>query len=123
MEPAEVDLTVRIGLAIGGRARAFDMDAAVGLLNRSAALLLSVVFFTGGGAGGGALRERAREAAVGANKPEEGVFGRDALVACMAGVFGREGVAGVDLGTDLGGLRTVEALEVTDCPVCCGLMG
>lgn len=95
--------------------RAFDMDAAVGLLNRSAALLLSVAFFTGGGAGGNALRERARDAAVGANNPEEGVFGRDA---CMAGVFGREGVEGVDLGTDfgadLGGLRTVEAFELTD---------
>lgn len=121
MGPAEVDLTVRIGLAAGGGARAFDIDAAVGLLNRSAALLLSVVFFTGGGAGVGTLRERARDAAVGANKPEEGVFGRDG--ACMAGVFGREGVAGVDLGTDLGVLRTVEVLEAADCPVCCGLMG
>lgn len=112
-----------MGLAAGGGARAFDMEAAVGLLNRSAALLLNVAFFTGGGAGGRALRERARDAAVGANKPEEGVFGRDRLAACAAGVFGREGVEGVDLGTDLGGLRTVEVLEATDCPVCCGLMG
>lgn len=99
------------------------MDAAVGLLNRSAALLLSVAFFTGGGAGEGTLRERARDAAVGANKPEEGVFGRDAFVACTAGVFGREGVIGVDLGTNLGVVRTVEVLEAADCPVCCGLMG
>lgn len=99
------------------------MDAAVGLLNRSAALLLSVAFFTGGGAGEGTLRERARDAAVGANKPEEGVFGRDALVACTAGVFGREGVTGVDLGTNLGVVRTVEVLEAADCPVCCGLIG
>jgi hypothetical protein len=119
---------MRIGLAAGAGVRAFDMDAAVGLLKRSAELLLKVAFFTGGGAGGRALRERARDAAVGANKPVEGVFGRDTLVARMAGVFGREGVlAGVDLGVDLGadleGLRIVEALELTDCPVCCGLSG
>lgn len=103
--------------------RAFDIDAAVGLLNRSAALLLSVAFFTGGGAGRGTLRERARDAAVGANKPKEGVFGRDAFVVCTAGVFGREGVTGVDRGTDFGVLRTLEVLEATDCPVCCGLIG
>jgi len=103
------------------------MDAAVGLLRRSAALLLRVAFFTGGGAGGRALRERARDAAVGANRPEEGVFGRDTLFGRAAGVFGREGVMGVDLGIDLGvdfgGLRMVEALEMTDWPVCCGLSG
>ena len=77
MEPTEADLTVRIGVAVGARVRAFDMDAAVGLLNRSVAVLLNAVFFTAGGRGGRALRERARDAAVGANRPEEGVFGRD----------------------------------------------
>lgn len=79
--------------------RALDNEAAVGLLSLSAASLLKVTFFTGGGGGGGALRERASDAAVGAKRPEDGVFGL--VIACcgVADALGREGVEGAVLGT------------------------
>jgi len=100
-------------------------DAAVGLLKRSAEVLLSATFFVGVGSCGAALRALAREAAVGANKPDgvlgralEGVLGRAAADA----VLGRDGVEGKALGTGLVCL-TVEEVEVADWPVCCGLSG
>jgi hypothetical protein len=79
--------------------RALDNDAAVGLLSLSAASLLRVTFLTGGGGGGGALRERARDAAVGAKRPEDGVFGLATGWFCAADDLGREGVDGAVLGT------------------------
>jgi len=49
----------------------------VGLLNRSDALAEIVGFLTGVvGVEAGTLRDLAKEAAVGAKSPEEGVFGR-----------------------------------------------
>ena len=90
---------------IGAAERVLDSDAAVGLLRRSAELLPEATFFMGAGACG-ALRDRAREAAVGAYNPEDGVLGRDAPVegdmlpngrACF-GVPGFFGVA--DRGTE-----------------------
>lgn len=75
------------GLAgTGAGERALDIEAAVGLLRRSAALLLKVTFFVGVGSCGWAFRALASDAAVGADKPE-GVFGR-----LDDGVLGREGV-------------------------------
>lgn len=75
--------------------RALESDAAVGLLSRSAAALLNVAFFVGV-LGGGAFRALAKEAAVGAKSPEEGVLGR-----VEVGVFARvEGVGVVRLGRD-----------------------
>ena len=56
--------------------RAFDKEAAVGLLSRSMELLLKADFLVGVGAGRGALRDRARDAAVGAKSPVDGVFDR-----------------------------------------------
>lgn len=80
-------------LLTGGGAglRTLEIDAAVGLLRRSADVLLSVGFLIGVGSGGAALRALARDAAVGANNPdpEEGVFGRDVLAGVDPGVFGR----------------------------------
>lgn len=70
-----MDFATLAGLGTGAGVRALDNDAAVGLLSLSAASLLKVIFLTGGGGGGGALRERASDAAVGANRPEDGVFG------------------------------------------------
>jgi hypothetical protein len=100
-------------------------DAAVGLLRRSAELLLRVTFLVGVGSCGAALRDLAREAAVGANKPD-GVLGR-ALEGVLGrvvdeGVFVRDGVEGNALGPDLVYL-TAEEVDVTDWPVCCGLIG
>jgi hypothetical protein len=99
-----------------GPCRILDKDAAVGLLKRSAALLLSEVFLTGGGGWGGAFRDLAREAAVGAYRPDDGVFGR-----AVEGVFGRErdeavrdGVwarAGV-MGVFVTSLREIEGVAV-----------
>lgn len=109
--------------------RTFEIDAAVGLLNRSAALLLRVAFLTGVGNGGAALRDLAKDAAVGANKPDEGVLGRGVV---FDGVLGRtlvaEGVLGrlgVALDDDLAylvpeGVETA-AVDLVDVPVCCGL--
>lgn len=102
--------------------RAFDNDAAVGLLSLSAASLLRVTFLTGGGGGGGALRERASDAAVGANRPEDGVFGLAITGFCAATDLGREGVDGAVLGTARA-RRVVEGFDTTDWPVCCGLRG
>ena len=65
--------------------RALDKEAAVGLLSRSMELLLRVDFLVGVGAGSGALRDRARDAAVGAKRPEDGVFDR-----LEVGVLARE---------------------------------
>ena len=119
----EVDLTTREGLRTAETgARAFDNDAAVGLLSLSVALLLSVAFFTGGGSGGWAIRERAREAAVGAKSPLEGVLGLEVPRDCDAGVFGREGVEVTDLEVARG-VRDTDVFDATDCPVCCGLRG
>lgn len=71
--------------------RTFEMEAAVGLLRRSAALVLKVAFLIGvGTAGAAAFRAFARDAAVGANRPE-GVLGREVpAVRVEPGVFGRE---------------------------------
>jgi hypothetical protein len=79
--------------ACGGVDLAFDKLAAVGLLSRSATSDESTAFFTGNGGTSGALRAFARDAAVGANRPDdEGVFGR--ATEEEEGVFGRaaEGV-------------------------------
>lgn len=100
------------------------LDAAVGLLRRSIELLLIVGFFEGVGIWGAAFRDRARDAAVGANKPVEGVFGRaDVGVLAREAASERDGVllTGV-AGTLVAGLLVV-ALEATDWPVCCGFKG
>jgi hypothetical protein len=83
-----------------------------------------VVFFVGVGGRGGAFLDFAKDAAVGAKRPE-GVFGRPPVVragdlapvaARREGVFERKGVVGVGFVT---GFRAV----VVDDPVCCGLNG
>lgn len=101
-----------------------DSDAAVGLLSLSAASLLRVAFLMGGGGGGGALRERASDAAVGANRPEDGVFGlaTAGLGFCAADDLGREGVDGAVLGAGRA-WRAVEGFDATDWPVCWDLSG
>lgn len=74
----------RVGGGTGGTGdRALERDAAVGLLNLSDALVVLVDFLTGvaGVDAACALRDLAKEAAVGAKSPEEGVFGRDAAAA------------------------------------------
>lgn len=98
-------------------------------------MLLSVAFLVGVGTGGAAARDRASEAAVGANKPEleDGVFGL--VTPAAAGVFGRaadagvlgrlgEGLVdagrGVRAGVDRPGLLAVDRADV---PVCCGRSG
>jgi hypothetical protein len=101
-----------------GGLRAFDIDAAVGLLSRSAAPLLKVTFFVGAGGWGSAFRARARDAAVGANRPD-GVFGR---IVELDGVFGREtvdgvfGIGGTFLGVTLA--CRIVVVEIVDWPVC-----
>lgn len=129
----------------GGADRALDKEAAVGLLSLSVAALLSVTFRVGAGGWGGPVRALARDAAVGANKPEDGVLGLLAgvlelgvlgLFACMAGVlglpaatdpgvFGRteEGVVGTPLERELFGVDGTtfgfgKEVDVTDWPVC-----
>lgn len=72
---AAVGRLVDIEAAIAG-SRAFDKEAAVGLLSRSMELLLKADFLVGVEAGRGALRDRARDAAVGAKSPVDGVFDR-----------------------------------------------
>ena len=74
--------------------RDLDKDAAVGLLSRSAAAALRVTFLVGVGSCGSAFRARAREAAVGAKRPEAGVLGRWLGLPAVAfdGVLGRDGV-------------------------------
>lgn len=127
----------------GGGLRALEREEAVGLLKRSAAELLSVTLRIGVGASAEALRAFANDAAVGANKLDEGVFAL-AGIAWEAGVlegvgvfereaesgvfslrvllgvpelvFGLEGVLGAFGGTDL----RVEDVDAADCPVCCG---
>jgi len=68
------------------------------------------------------LRERARDAAVGAKSPVEGVFGRDVGVLARD-ASGLEGVFGAVTGAlgKAGFLAVV--VETTDCPVCCGRKG
>ena len=84
-------------------ARTFPADAAVGLLSRERSTFRGTL---GGSGGGGTLRDLAREAAVGANRPEEGSKEARGVAAPAPapapaeffddGVFGREpGVAGV----------------------------
>ncbi len=86
----------RGGEATLATARILPADAAVGLLNRERSTLRGTL---GGNWGGGALRDLASEAAVGANRPDEGREGREegckvAAVFLEDGVFGREpGVA------------------------------
>lgn len=118
--PVDIDFATLAGLGTGAvGARALDSDAAVGLLSLSAASLLRVTFLTGGGGGGGALRERASDEAVGANKPKDGVFGLETAWVCPADDLG--GVDGAVLGERA--WRVVEGCDVTDWPVCWGLRG
>lgn len=92
----------------------------------------------GVGTGGWALRALARDAAVGAKRPVEGVFGREALAGVPLGVFAREGVEGVfaRLGVEAVGLFVcllslapvgvdvvVDLMDLTDVPVFCGRRG
>ena len=124
-----LDLGGAGGDATGVRIR--DRDAAVGLLRRSAALLLMTTFFGGVEGFGCALRILAKDAAVGADRPVEGVFGR--LVVATAGVLGREVLAGVRGGILTAEAGVVDAILETDFrangvewlldPVCCGLRG
>lgn len=104
------------------------------MLKRSAALLLRVALLTGVGNGGAALRALARDAAVGANRPDEGVFGRevvpDGVFEWASGVVVDEGVLGrlgVVLNDDLDCLMPekveVGPADLVDVPVCCGLRG
>lgn len=77
---------------------ALEILDAVGLLSLSTTALGSRLGRRAGvGTGDGALRARASEAAVGANKPEDGVFGADAgvLGRVKEGVLERAGVTGV----------------------------
>lgn len=86
-----------VAVGDGARALALLKLAAVGLLSRSNTPVLDAAFFTGVGAGDCALRALAREAAVGANSPEEGVFGRAVVAVVCDGVFGRaDGVFGLE---------------------------
>lgn len=91
------DFGVRTGEV--GPLLTLESEAAVGLLRRSIASLLIEVFLMGGGGGSGAFRDFAREAAVGANKPLEGVFERG------VGVLVPDSVR-------LGVLATMAALEI-----------
>ena len=132
MEAADPFAVFTAGERVG--LRTFEIDAAVGLLKRSAAVPLKVALLAGVGNGGAALRALARDAAVGANRPDEGVLGRGApldgvLERAMGveldeGVFGRLGVA---LDDDLaylllGGVDMME-VDLVDVPVCWGLRG
>ena len=119
--------------AVGGGEtadRTFEMLDAVGLNSRSATSALSVAFFTGGGGASGPFRALASDAAVGANRPEAGVFGlvvgagvfdlaADAGVfgRVTAGVFERPGVTGgrtdaLDEGREVGALAPFVLLDV-----------
>lgn len=71
----------------------------------------------------GALRERARDAAVGAKSPVEGVFGREEVGVLARDASGLDGVlAGVTGFLGNAGFLVV-VVEATDCPVCCGRKG
>lgn len=83
-------------------ARALEILEAVGLLNRSATPGPRLVFFTGGAGDSGRLPALARDAAVGAKRRDEGVFGREGVAAeegvlgrAVEGVLDRAGVLGV----------------------------
>jgi hypothetical protein len=90
-------------------ARTLLADAAVGLLNRERSTFRGAL---GGSGGGGALRDLASEAAVGANRPEEGSReGREVAAAAAFfddGVFGRE--PGVAATTGVGDLALMLAV-------------
>lgn len=119
-------------IVLGGVLFALEREEAVGLLRRSAEALLRATFFDGVGASADALRDLAKDAAVGANRLD-GVFARSVdgvdvgVLDRNDGVFGLglvalvredfEGVLGAVLGT--AGLR-VEEVDVVDVPVCCG---
>lgn len=108
------------GVGEAGPVLALESEAAVGLLKRSIASPLIVVFLTGGGGGGRAFRAFASEAAVGANKPLEGVFERGDKVGVFVPVSVRaDGLAGV---TTLE-IVLLDAEETIDWPVSCGLSG
>ena len=105
--------------AAGAGARAFEADAAVGFDKRSSAALACaevVAFRAGVGTGGAAFLAFANDAAVGAYRPEDGVFG---LVIIILGVFARDGVEVP--ARDFA--RTVDVFDVVDCPVSCGFRG
>lgn len=69
------------------------------------------------------MRERARDAAVGAKSPVEGVFGREDVGVLVRNVSGLDGVlTGVAGVLDDAGFLAV-VVEATDCPVCCGRKG
>jgi hypothetical protein len=99
-----------------GDITALATEEAVGLLRRSAVELASDAFFVGVGSAGAELRERARDDAVGAYRPEDGVLGR-AGDTVEEGVFGRDGVfARAGVGDFAAAAERVDA-EV-DPPVC-----
>jgi len=85
-------------------------EAAVGLLKRSTASVLRAGFFTAVGTGGGGLRDLASDAAVGANRPDDGVFGRGTAV---VGVLDRN-VDGVLERAGVGVALTASRLLVAD---------
>lgn len=94
---------------------AFEMEEAVGLLSRSADAELAA-FFTGGGEVADPPFARAKEDAVGAYRPDDGVLGRmDMGVFARAGVFGAGG-ADFDTGGFFAGVLC------DDWPVCCALI-
>lgn len=69
------------------------------------------------------MRERARDAAVGAKSPVEGVFGREEVGVLARDASGLDGVlTGVTGFLDNAGFLAV-VVEATDCPVCCGRKG
>lgn len=74
--PLAAPLTALPPLVEGGGLTALLKLAAVGLLSRSNTLGPAVGLRTGVGGGDAALRALASEAAVGAKRPEAGVFGR-----------------------------------------------
>ena len=83
-----------VDAAGAGPVLTLESEAAVGLLRRSIASPLIVVFLARGSNGGRAFRAFASEAAVGANKPADGVFERGVEVGILIPVSVR-GVLGV----------------------------
>ena len=104
-----------LGVAVGAVDLAFARVAAVGLLSRSATSDGRTCFFAGMDGISGALRDFASDAAVGANRPDAGVFGRmvEEGVLGRVGVFARAGVMGggrtdaLDDGRELGAALTL----------------
>lgn len=114
-------LPPRVGVGAGDRI--LDAEAAVGF--ERSVVIFRLAFSAGGGAEALAL-DRARDAAVGAYNPEEGVLGRGSDEGVLEratdkGVLAREGVV-VTEGLGVVDTRFAEALEagpasVVDCPV------